>query len=119
MADHITAITAALATICEVWDGRIDSAPERAFLRVDDGGSDSLHTIGNHRGERGRFGVICVNNNPGGVRLLASRVRATLDGLNVEGRRVRISDTGPVIEDRGDPSAYRWSQTVNCRLTHD
>lgn len=119
MADHIAAITAALAAICEVYDGRIDSAPERAFLRVDDGGSDSLRTIGNRRGERGRFGVVCVNNNPSGARLLASRVRATLDGLAVNGSRVRISDTGPVIEDRGDTSAYRWSQTVNCRLTHD
>lgn len=119
MADHITDIQQALRSICEVYDGRIEGAPERAFLRVDDGGSDSLHTIGDRRGERGRFGVICVNNNPGGVRLLASRVRATLDGLNVDGRRVRISDTGPVIEDRGDPGAYRWSQTVNCRLTHD
>lgn len=117
MTDHITAITTDLQSICEVYDGRIDQAPARAFLRVDDGGSDSLHTIGARRGEHARFGVVCVNNSPAGVRLLAARVRARLDGLPVAGARVRVADTGPVIEDTGDPTAYRWSATVNARLT--
>ena len=118
MADHIDVIKAALASVCEVWDGRIDQAPERAFLRIDDQGGMALHTVGKRRGQRGTFGVVCVNNNPAGVRIMAARVRATLDALPVDGFRVRVTDTGPVIEDTGDPTNWRWSQTVNAAITH-
>lgn len=117
MADHIDVIKAALSAICEVWDGRIDDPPDRAFLRIDEGISLPQHVVGRRRAERQGFGVVCVNNNPAGARLLADRVRHTLDALPVASYRVRVTDTGPVLEDVGDPTNWRWSCTVNAAIT--
>ena len=58
------------------------------------------------------WSLVCVSNNGTGASILSGLVAAALDGKRAGGAPLRVTGYGPVIEDRGDPSTYRWSRTV-------
>ena len=66
--------------------------------------------------------LVCVSNNPTGCRTIARRVVDALDGRMVAGAVVTVTYTSSPIEDRSDPTEWRWSATVEAthhpRRTH-
>lgn len=62
--------------------------------------------------------LVVVNNNPAGVRLLADRAVASIDGERLAGGQLAtVEYVGPVLEDRDDVTAYRWSCSLEIHAT--
>lgn len=62
--------------------------------------------------------IVCVSNNPAGARLLAEAVTRAVDGAVYDTHnRWQVTYASPPIEDRDDPSGWRWSSTVEVTLT--
>ena len=60
--------------------------------------------------------VVCVSNTSTGARTLARLVTDALDGARIAGSMLRVRLVSTPIEDRDDPSEWRWSSTVE--ITH-
>lgn len=58
--------------------------------------------------------VLCSSNNPAGARWLAGQTTALLDGWLQDGACWRVGYVSEPVEDRDDPSSYRWSSTVEA-----
>ena len=56
--------------------------------------------------------LVCVSNTQRGARIIAQHVRAALDGQPVEGTVALVRHISQPIEDRDDPTEWRWSSTV-------
>ena len=62
--------------------------------------------------------IVCVSNNPAGARMLAEAVTRAVDGASYDAaNRWQVTYASPPIEDRDDPSRWRWSSTVEVTLT--
>ena len=59
--------------------------------------------------------AVCSSNTASGARSIARRVVDTVDGTRLAGTLLAVPYVGPLIEDRDDPSDYRWSITVEIR----
>ncbi|MSS45294.1 hypothetical protein FYJ43_04380 [Cutibacterium sp. WCA-380-WT-3A] len=118
MSDPTAPIMDALETVCPtVLDSRVSDAPQEPWLLVDADPGTLSTTLGSRPLATIPVRIMTVNNNPAGCRLLATKARDILDGLRIDGYRLTHRDTGPVLEDRNDPSNYRWSCTQTFTLT--
>ena len=64
--------------------------------------------------------VVCVSNNPNGARVIADRIIRAVDSVQAPDRphdRYTVTYASPPIEDRDDPTAWRWTTTVEVQLT--
>lgn len=64
--------------------------------------------------------VVCVHSHPNGARLIADGVTRAIDGQQADGHphdRYTVTYTSPPIKDSDDPTAWRWSTTVEVQLT--
>lgn len=101
-----------------VFDGEVPAAAECRYLAVYsiDQTSDARPIAGRARIQHDTTAVVCVTDNPLTVQRLADRVADTTDGATVSGVLLRWAGSGPVLEDRDNPGAWRWSRTVE--ITH-
>ena len=60
--------------------------------------------------------VVCVSNTMSGSVAVAVAVADLLDGRQLDGAALTARYASPPIEDRDDPSEWRWSVTVE--LSH-
>ena len=56
--------------------------------------------------------VMCVSNTIAGANIIAQHVRAAIDGQPIEGTVALVRHISQPIEDRDDPTEWRWSSTV-------
>ncbi len=115
----LLALLATIAPDTDVYDGQVPQGvtTRRYYAVYNTGGMVLNRSIcGPARAIQDRWSVVCVNNTPEGAALLANRAWRILDGQMLDGDLLRANYIGPIIEDRDDPSEYRWSQTVE--LTH-
>ena len=64
--------------------------------------------------------IVCVSNNPSGARTIADRITRAIDSVQAPGHphdRYTVTNTSDPIEDRDDPTAWRWTTTVEVQLT--
>lgn len=118
MPDPTSPIIDALKAVCPtVLDGRVQPAPTQPWILVNVAPGTLTTTLGGRPLAAIPITVMAVNNNPAGCRSLAVKARDALDGLRIDGYRVSHRDVGPILEDRNDPSSYRWSCTMTFHLT--
>ena len=73
---------------------------------------------GRAHGITGTFYIVCVGTDPTGAETLAAAAVDSLDGvLAPAGGAARVTGLGPVLEDRNDPSRWRWTRTVTVTVT--
>ena len=78
-------------------------------------GAPIAHSVaGVGRMRRTVWQLVCVSNTRAGAALIASLVSAALDGTRVGGSLLRTQFVSGPIEDRDDPSEWRWSVTVEA-----
>lgn len=117
--------TPALVALLEAIDPRIavfDGSPQGALA------GPQMHVHGGTRTPENRrycvgtpnrgtvWLVVCVSNTSTGARTLARLVTDALDGARIAGSMLRVRLVSTPIEDRDDPSEWRWSSTVE--ITH-
>ena len=56
--------------------------------------------------------VMCVSNTMAGANIIAQHVQAAVDGLLIEGNAAIVRFVSDPIEDRDDPTEWRWSCTA-------
>ena len=56
--------------------------------------------------------VMCISNTIAGANIIAQHVQAAVDGLLIEGNAAIVRFVSDPIEDRDDPSEWRWSCTA-------
>ena len=61
--------------------------------------------------------AVCVSFDPSSVRTLAASVVAAVDCTRTPLGILTIPYVSPPLEDRDDPSLWRWSSTVEITLT--
>lgn len=96
-------------------DPPIDTATTPCLILY--GGTTSLYArqlAGDPRQRRYTWRVLCSQNSPLGARILAGRVSDVVDRMPLDNGRqfAYVVGSSEPLEDRGDPSAYRWSSTV-------
>jgi len=117
--DLISLLTSALpagVTVCYGTPPTTDSPR----VSVYDTGLDLLgrRLPGAARVVRDRWSLVCVSNTPAGARIVSDRVWRLLDGIYLGGDLFRVQVVYESIEDRDDPSEWRWSSTVELTRTH-
>lgn len=66
----------------------------------------------------GIVSIVSVSNTATGARILATSAIDALDGQRIAGRICRIKFVADEeIEDRDNPSDYRWSLTIEAQLS--
>ncbi|MDK9627016.1 hypothetical protein [Propionibacterium freudenreichii] len=60
--------------------------------------------------------VLASSNGPAGARHLAHQVTRLLDGWRMNRATMRVQLVSEPIEDRDDPTDYRWSATVEATI---
>jgi hypothetical protein len=58
--------------------------------------------------------LVCVSNSAAGVLALARKVARVLDGQRVDGAVTWCPRISEPLEDRKDPTEYRWTATVDA-----
>lgn len=61
--------------------------------------------------------AVCVSSDPTSVRTLAASVVAAVDCTRTLLGILTVAYVSPPLEDRDDPSLWRWSSTVEITLT--
>ena len=61
--------------------------------------------------------IVAASNTPDSARIVAARIVAVLDGVVVDGDYVTVTYVSEPIEDRDDPTEWRWSATVEAVST--
>ena len=128
MTDPNAEILACCQAIITTYDGRvptgaamIDGLPSPTGAHaVLYGGSQSptgSRLAGPARARRATWHVVAVSNNPAGCRTVAGIIVDQLHGHRFDGVQVRVDLVSDPIEDRDDPSEWRWSSTVEASLT--
>ena len=117
--------TPALVALLEAVDPRIavfDGTPQCALAGPQMHVHGGTQTPENRRYQTGTpnrgtvWLVVCVSNTSTGARALARLVTDALDGARIAGSMLRVRLVTTPIEDRDDPSEWRWSSTVE--VTH-
>lgn len=117
MADPIeTFLSANLPDKITVKDGT-QAPPDGVALVLVRGGAATpadrrLDGIGHQR--RTAWRLVCVNNTRAGAAKIAALVTDLLDGALVGGQFFAVSFVSDPLEDRNDPSQWRWSCTVEA-----
>lgn len=121
MTDHTSALVALLAALdarVTVHDGIGSNPAPGPRLHVYGGQqTPENRSYGHTAPNRGTiWQVVCVSNTQVGARNLSRRVTDTLDSRLLGGSLLRVRFVSQPIEDRDDPSEWRWSSTVE--VTH-
>lgn len=61
--------------------------------------------------------LVCTSSSSAGANALAAFVALTLDGVKLAGAVLRCPLVTEALEDRTDPTAYRWSASVDVERT--
>lgn len=80
----------------------------------------SLNLAHQHARTTHQWAVVCVSNNPNGARTIANRVIRAVDSQQAPDHphdRYTVTHASDPIEDRDDPTAWRWTTTVEVQLT--
>ena len=80
----------------------------------------SLNLNHDHATTSHTWRIVCVSNNPNGARTIADRITRAIDSVQAPGHphdRYTVTNTSDPIEDRDDPTAWRWTTTVEVQLT--
>ena len=127
--------TAALVALCRAvvpptFDGRVPKAGD-AVPQGEPGPPTGAHVIiyggsrtpvdvrldGQTHARQSDWSILAASNNPAGCRTVTRLLTDALDGARIDGRLLRVTYVSPPIEDRDDPSEWRWSSTVE--ITHE
>lgn len=119
MTDALISLLTAGLTGVTVGDGTLPRV-DGPHVRVYDTGLDLLgrRLPGAARVMRDRWSLVCVSNTPSGARIVSDLVWRLLDGIYLGGDLFRVQVVHESIEDRDDPSEWRWSSTVELTRTH-
>ena len=102
-------------------DGRIETPTgPHAILYGGTPAPTSLNLTHAHARTHHVWQLVCVSNNPNGARTIADRVTRAVDSVQAPGHphdRYTVTNTSDPIEDRDDPTAWRWTTTVEVQLT--
>ena len=80
----------------------------------------SLNLNHDHATTSHTWRIVSVSNNPNGARTIADRITRAIDSQQAPGHphdRYTVTNTSDPIEDRDDPTAWRWTTTVEVQLT--
>ncbi|QLQ16141.1 MAG: hypothetical protein HZY73_11310 [Micropruina sp.] len=102
-----------------VLDGRTQGADPEAAHAIVYGGNhtpqdralDALSRKALHSWQ-----VLYVSNNPLGCRTGTHVLTVILDGLRIGTAHVEVVSVSEPIEDRDDPSVWRWTATISAQL---
>ena len=118
--------TAHLLSLCQAtlptYDGRGPATPTGAHAILYGGTPTptSLNLNHDHATTSHTWRIVCVSNNPNGARTIADRITRAIDSQQAPGHphdRYTVTYTSDPIEDRDDPTAWRWTTTVEIHLT--
>ena len=118
--------TAHLLSLCQAilptYDGRGPATPTGAHAILHGGTPTptSLNLNHDHATTSHTWQLVCVSNNPNGARTIADRITRAVDSQQAPGHphdRYTVTYTSDPIEDRDDPTAWRWTTTVEVQLT--
>lgn len=118
MTDYTPQVLAACATVAPTFDARVPPDPPGAHV-IAYGGSDAPYSrdLADHEARSlHAWRLVCASNNPRGCRTLTKRVKAAVDGLAFGHSIAHVVAVTDPIEDRDDPSQWRWSATVELHL---
>lgn len=117
MISHLLAL---VATVCPAHDGHPRQAPTGPHVIAYGGTPQPVDLSLTHRHMRSSHYVqlVCVSNSPNGARTVADRAIRAVDGQPYDPtHRYRVTYAAPPLEDRSDPSEWRWTVTVELDLT--
>lgn len=104
-----------------VHDGRPANTPgPHAIVYGGTPNPTSLNLNHDHATTSHTWRIVCVSNNPNGARTIADRITRAVDSQQAPGHphdRYTVTHASPPIEDRDDPTAWRWTTTVEVQLT--
>ena len=118
--------TAHLLSLCQAtlptYDGRGPATPTGAHAILYGGTPTptSLNLNHDHATTSHTWRIVCVSNNPNGARTIADRITRAIDSQQAPDHphdRYTVTYASDPIEDRDDPTAWRWSTTVEVQLT--
>ena len=120
MTDHTQDLKALLESIdarVKVYEGRVPATATGPAVALHGGIGDPTARRVDGQAYRATQTWLanCSSNTAAGARLIANRVVDTVDGTRLAGTLLAVPYVGPLIEDRDDPSDYRWSITVEIR----
>lgn len=117
MSDHTAAVMARCATITTAYDARVLTAPSGPHVIVYGGtGTPTSRRIdGQAHIDTTTWQAVCVSNNPTGCRTLTAKIRDALDGHRIDDRLLRVTTITHPIEDRDDPTDWRWTSTITVQ----
>lgn len=109
-------------TACPTTDGPPPQAPNgpHAILYGGTPRPDDLCLTHRHTTTARTWQIVCVSNNPEGARTITDRITRAIDSIQHPDHphdRYTVTYTSGPIEDRDDPTAWRWSSTVEIHLT--
>lgn len=106
---------AGLAGKAEVVDTDTGPGPGKPSVWVTDAPTSYTGRLLNvrARGTLDAVRLVCTSSSAAGAIALAQYVAAQLDGARLDGHLLRVQLITEAVEDTQDPSAYRWSSTVD------
>ena len=106
----------AAAQVCDLDTGPDASSPS---VWITDGptslGSRMVSPAARGTTETAR--LVCTSSSATGATALAAFVALTLDGQRLDGALLRCPLVTEALEDRTDPTEYRWSSSVDVERT--
>ena len=116
----ISSLLTLIGSVCPAYDGPPSSAPTGPQAIVY-GGTPTpagLALTHSHVRTSHDLQIVCVSNNPAGARTVADAVMRAVDGHRYDATsRFEVTYASQPIEDRDDPSVWRWTVTVELNLT--
>lgn len=112
--EHLISLLGAIPGL-RVFDGDIPPEATGAYVRVTGGQSNPVQRSlnGLARLTHTVWQVQAISNTPDGCRLIVGLVVDALDGRLLGGGLLRCAAPYPPLEDRDDPSEWRWSCLVD------
>ena len=102
-------------------DGRLETPTgPHAILYGGTPAPISLNLAHQHARTHRVWQLVCVSNTPHGARTIADRATRAIDSVQAPDYphdRYTVTHASDPIEDRDDPTAWRWSTTVEVQLT--
>lgn len=115
MIDLLTAQLPAGVTVVSADDLGLPLLPGPLAIVTGGAATPTHHRVsGTSKASRTIWRVVCVSNTVAGAAEVASIVCAALNGARIDGQLVIVRHVSDPIEDRDDPSQWRWSVTVEA-----
>ena len=124
MADHTPAVLTLARTVLPTYDGRVPApgqtgAPTGAHAVLYGGtATPSARCLtGRAMGADHAWQIVAGSNSPSGCRTVAGLLTSALDAQPIAGSLIQVEHVSDPIEDRDDPTEWRWTATLDVRLT--